>query len=92
MATQYKAVRIPDDIISFVESQPGKDFSKKLVGILCAYRDMLEKTQHSNDYNEIINEIERLAVKLRKANNKLADTVNRTLADEQQTYQISLFD
>lgn len=76
MATQYKSVRIPDDIVTFVKQQPGKDFSKKLVGILYAYQDIIESTERQNrinDYNKVVREIERLTIRLRMANDKLAD-------------------
>ena len=90
MATQYKSVRIPDDVIAFVEQQPGKDFSKKIMGILCAYRNMIESTERQariKDYEKTISEIERLAIKLRIANNKLAD-INSDLEDK-PVYQLS---
>ena len=35
----HKSVRIPSGLVEFVDSQPGADFSKKLVGILREYKD-----------------------------------------------------
>lgn len=34
-----KSVRIPADLLEFVNNQPGADFSKKLVAILTEYKD-----------------------------------------------------
>lgn len=34
-----KSVRIPGSLVEFVDSQPGADFSKKLVGILTEYKN-----------------------------------------------------
>lgn len=34
-----KSVRMPCSIVEFVGSQPGSDFSKKLIGILSEYKD-----------------------------------------------------
>lgn len=34
-----KSVRIPSGLVEYVDSQPGADFSKKLVGILAEYKD-----------------------------------------------------
>ena len=90
MALISKTIRIPDDIIAYVEQQPGKDFSKKLVGTLCAYREIMENTvrqEQVRDYNKIVSEIECLAIKLRIANNKLAD-INSELKDK-PVYQLS---
>ncbi len=90
MALISKTIRIPDDIVAYVEQQPGKDFSKKLVGTLCAYREIMEnkvRQEQIRDYNKIVSEIECLAIKLRIANNKLAD-INSELKDK-PVYQLS---
>lgn len=34
-----KSVRLPRELVDFVETQPGKDFSKKLVGVLVEYKE-----------------------------------------------------
>lgn len=76
-----KSIRIPDDLIEFIETQPGKDFSKKLVGILNAYYDLTcsaERQHQLQDYTATVGEIERLALQLRKANRKLTD-INQAL-------------
>lgn len=33
-----KTVRIPDDVVAYIETQPGDTFSRKLLGILEEYR------------------------------------------------------
>ena len=35
----HKSVRMSSDLVEFVDSQPGADFSKKLIGILIEYKD-----------------------------------------------------
>ena len=92
MAMIHKSVRIPDDIIVFVEKQPGKDFSKKLVGILSAYHDIVESTvrqEQIKSYNDTVREIGRLAAKLRKANNKLTDITHLLESEKAPIYQLS---
>lgn len=81
MAMALKSVRIPDDVIAYIEQQPGKDFSKKLVGTLCAYRDIIARKEQIKNYDKAVDEIERLVIKLRIANNKLAD-INSVLKDK----------
>lgn len=52
-----KSVRLPQDLIDFVEQQPGKDFSKKLLGILTECRDgALERQLMLQRYDEQIAE------------------------------------
>lgn len=85
-----KSVRIPDDLIAFIEKQPGKDFSKKLVGMLNSYRELVCNTERQNqvrDYNKTVNDIERLALQLINANRKLSD-ISHAL-DGTPVYQLS---
>ena len=35
----HKSVRMSSGLVEFVDSQPGADFSKKLIGILIEYKD-----------------------------------------------------
>ncbi len=52
-----KSVRIPSDLVEFVDSQPGADFSKKLIGILTEYKNGdLERKLMLQRYEEQIAE------------------------------------
>ena len=52
-----KSVRIPADIVEFVNNQSGADFSKKLVAILTEYKDEeLERKLMIQRYDELIAE------------------------------------
>lgn len=52
-----KSVRIPSSLVEFVDSQPGADFSKKLVGILTEYKNGdLERKLMLQRYDEQIAE------------------------------------
>lgn len=52
-----KSVRIPSSLVEFVDSQPGADFSKKLVGILTEYKNgELERKLMLQRYDEQIAE------------------------------------
>ena len=52
-----KSVRIPGSLVEFVDSQPGADFSKKLVGILTEYKNgELERKLMLQRYDEQIEE------------------------------------
>lgn len=85
-----KSVCIPDDLIHFIEKQPGKDFSKKLVGILNSYRELAcnkERQDQIRDYNKTVGEIEHLALQLISANRKLSD-INHAM-EGMPVYQLS---
>ena len=50
-----KSVRIPSSLVEFVDSQPGADFSKKLIGILTEYKNgELERKLMLQRYDEIL--------------------------------------
>ena len=50
-----KSVRIPSSLVEFVDSQPGADFSKKLIGILTEYKNgELERKLMLQRYDEQI--------------------------------------
>ena len=52
-----KSVRIPIDLVEFVNNQSGADFSKKLVAILAEYKDgELERKLMIQRYDELIAE------------------------------------
>ncbi|EOS49376.1 hypothetical protein C809_01606 [Lachnospiraceae bacterium MD335] len=52
-----KSVRIPSSLVEFVDSQPGADFSKKLIGILTEYKNgELERKLMLQRYDEQIAE------------------------------------
>lgn len=52
-----KSVRIPSSLVEFVDSQPGADFSKKLIGILTEYKNGdLERKLMLQRYDEQIAE------------------------------------
>ncbi len=52
-----KSVRIPSDLVEFVDSQSGADFSKKLIGILTEYKNGdLERKLMLQRYEEQIAE------------------------------------
>lgn len=65
-----KSVRIPGSLVEFVDSQPGADFSKKLIGILTEYRNGdLERKLMLQRYDERIAERrERLDILMQKIN------------------------
>lgn len=65
-----KSVRIPGSLVEYVDSQPGADFSKKLVGILTEYKNgELERKLMLQRYDEQIEERrERLDTLMRKIN------------------------
>lgn len=65
-----KSVRIPGSLVEFVDSQPGADFSKKLVGILTEYRNGdIERKLMLQRYDERIAERrERLDILMQKIN------------------------
>lgn len=52
-----KSVRIPGYLVEYVDSQPGADFSKKLIGILTEYKNGdLERKVMLQRYDEQIAE------------------------------------
>lgn len=73
-----KSVRLPQDIVDFVEQQPGGDFSKKLVGILKEYRSGDEERQNiikhfdqvieerRNTYSELVQQVNKLTIVKRR--------------------------
>lgn len=65
-----KSVRIPGSLVEYVDSQPGADFSKKLVGILTEYKNgEIERKLILQRYDEQIEERrERLDTLMRKIN------------------------
>lgn len=65
-----KSVRIPGSLVEFVDSQPGADFSKKLVGILTEYKNGdIERKLVLQRYDERIAERrERLDILMQKIN------------------------
>ncbi len=65
-----KSVRIPSDLVEFVDSQPGADFSKKLIGILTEYKNgELERKLMLQRYDEQIAErSKRLDTLMQKVN------------------------
>ncbi len=65
-----KSVRIPSDLVEFVDSQPGADFSKKLIGILTEYKNgELERKLMLQRYDEQIAErSKRLDILMQKVN------------------------
>lgn len=65
-----KSVRIPSSLVEFVDSQPGADFSKKLVGILTEYKNGdLERKLMLQRYDEQIEErSKRLDILMQKVN------------------------
>lgn len=86
-----KSIRIPDDLIEFIEKQPGKDFSKKLVGIVNSYHDLscsTERQHQIEDYNATVEEIGSLSLKMISANRKLSD-INQILESYIPVYQLA---
>lgn len=65
-----KSVRIPSNLVEFVDSQPGADFSKKLIGILTEYKNgELERKLMLQRYDEQIAErSKRLDTLMQKVN------------------------
>lgn len=65
-----KSVRIPGSLVEFVDSQPGADFSKKLIGILTEYKNGdIERKLMLQRYDERIAERrERLDILMQKIN------------------------
>lgn len=65
-----KSVRIPGYLVEYVDSQPGADFSKKLIGILTEYKNgEIERKLILQRYDEQIEERrERLDTLMRKIN------------------------
>ncbi len=74
-----KSVRIPCSLVEFVDSQPGADFSKKLIGILTEYKNgELERKLMLQRYDEQIAERKkRLDTLMQKVNS--ASTITRRL-------------
>ena len=75
-----KSVRIPGSLVEFVDSQPGADFSKKLVGILTEYKNGdIERKLVLQRYDERIAERrERLDILMQKINS--ASMISRRVA------------
>lgn len=71
MKMYSKSVRFPEDLVTFVEQQPGEDFSKKLVGVLREYRDGNERRQADIRFYD--GQIAKRREKLRE----LTDKINR---------------
>lgn len=65
-----KSVRIPGSLVEYVDSQPGADFSKKLIGILTEYKNgEIERKLILQRYDEQIEERrERLDTLMHKIN------------------------
>ena len=73
-----KSVRLPQDIVDFVEQQPGADFSKKLVAILKEYRSGDEERQNIiKHFDQVIEERRNTYSKLVQQVNKLTIVKNR---------------
>jgi len=65
-----KSVRIPGSLVEFVDSQPGADFSKKLIGILTEYKngDLERKLMLQRYYEQIAERRKRLDTLMQKIN------------------------
>lgn len=47
-----KSIRLPADIVDYVEAQPGRDFTSKLLGLLMECRDTESQRAESLAYYE----------------------------------------
>lgn len=68
-----KSLRIPGDLVEYVETQPGADFSKKLVSILNEYREGDEERRRNiAAYDKFVAERRAMLMKLAQGINKLS--------------------
>lgn len=73
-----KTIRIPSDLLEFIETQPGDTFSAKLIGLVNEFRqgDEIRKFKLEN-YNRTIKQYDQLYRKLTNA----YDVANRSIVN-----------
>ena len=73
----HKSVRLPQELVDFVQSQSGNDFSKKLVKILKDYKDGYTlRIAQVQRYDELIDERQKQLQELTERVNKVAFLVD----------------
>lgn len=76
-----KSVRIPSDLVEYVEFQDGKDFTDKLINLLYEVKDGEEKRKHIiEQYDSIIEQRQKQMYDLNRKVNEASLLVNRLSA------------